>query len=101
MPIVGPEYAAFPPASSLRAVRADVPNPAPLAPLRQADRGFWNSLPSDEERYPVNFAPERYKPHHSERFLGWIDVRELTSLLILTYSAAGCARLLILLIQIV
>ena len=64
--------------------------------------GFWNSLPPDEERIPPGTANGPYEkngPRLEIRTLGWINVRELTLFLGLTYSAAACARLAIVILD--
>ena len=48
---------------------------------------------------PTNGHYEKKGPSLEIRRLGWINVRELTLFLGLTYSAAACARLAIVLLD--
>ena len=69
---------------------------------REAQPGFWNSIPLEEERIPMCRTTEPYGTNGRSsdiRTLGWINIRELTLFLGLTYSAAACARLAIVLLD--
>ncbi len=72
---------------------------------RAADRkavGFWNSLPVEEERGPLPLMEPHYRnkgPAPDLRPLAWINVRELTIFLSITYSAAAFARVALIFIH--